>query len=208
MRKTLIILAAIILLMPLSASAYEGRGGHKRNKSRKGPKNEFRQAIKSKIQDHRQQQESENKDFRKTMQNPDLSQDQRIVAIKDHRQTRHQENVAFHKQIHQEGLEHISSKLAGNERLTDEQRQTIVNHRETQYQENVTFRDQQNSESMSAIDRILGNTNLTPDERKTQMKEYRGAQKKENQAYRKTQRAENREFRQSFRPNRPNQLME
>ena len=192
MKKTLIILTAVILLLPLDAFAYKG------NKRKQGSNNEFQQEFKSRIQDHRQQQQEKSKDFRKSMETADLDQDQRIAAIKKHRQTQYEENTTFRDQLHKERIGHLSDMLAKSKKLDDTQRQDIINRRETQYQENTAFRDKKHSENISAVDRILGDPNLSPEERKTQMKEFRAEQKKENREYRKTRREENRTFRQSF----------
>ncbi len=191
MKKTLIVLAAIILLLPLRASA-EGRKG--------GRKDEFRQAMRTKAQNHRKQQKAENKDFRKSLKHSDLSQDQKIVAIKGHRETQNEENTDFHGKMHKESVGHITAKLAENDKLTDTQKQEILNHREERYQKNIAFRTQQYEENTRAIDQILGNENLSPAERRTQMKEFRTGQKKGNKERRQARRKENKEFRQSFKP--------
>ena len=62
MNKAIIILAAVIFCLPLDAFAYKG------HKGKQGPKNEFRQEIKSKVQEHRQEQKTQNRDFRKSLE--------------------------------------------------------------------------------------------------------------------------------------------
>lgn len=191
MRRTIAILVAIIFLLPLQASA-KGK--------KHGKNNEFRQTMKEKARDHREQQKAESKDFRKSLKHSALPQDQKVSAIKEHREARHEENTAFQEQMHAEATAHLSEKLANNEKLTDMQKQEILDRREEQYQKNLAFRTGQYEENTQALDRILGNENLSPEERRTQMKEFRVQQKKENKKYRETRREENRDFRQSFKP--------
>lgn len=194
MNKTLLILAIVLLLLPLEASAYKG------NRGKQGPQDGFRQAVKSRAQTHRQEQKAESREFRKSLRNSDLSQDQKVAAIKERRQTQYTENAAFHEQIHTERMDRLSDELSKNEQLTDEQKQSIIGRQEKQYEENVAYQDKQYSEGISAIDRIMGDPNLSPEERETQMEEYRAGQRKKNQERRQAQREKNQAFRKSFRP--------
>lgn len=194
MNKTLILLTAAVLLFPLEALAYKGHRGDR------GLKDEFRQSIKAKIQEHQKQQQAQNKDFRESLKRDDIDQERKVAAIKEHRQTQYEENVAFSGQLHQEIMEHLTRRLQGNTTLTEEQKQKILSRKETQYQDRVAFRNERHRKSMAAVDEIIGNPNLTPEERKIQMKEYRKERKTEGRSYRKEKREENREFRRSFRP--------
>lgn len=188
MKKILTILAVVILLLPLKASAEAREGG------------EWRNARKARAQAYREQQKKENKAFRQSLRGPDMGRDQKIAAIKEHRQTQYGENAAFREQQHQEGVNHLNDKLAQNNKLTDTQKQEILNHVETQYRENIAFRDQQHTENISAVDQILGDLNLSPEERRAEMKKYRAVQKEENKQHRQTQKEENQTFRQSLKP--------
>lgn len=84
MKRTLIVLAALILVLPSQVSA-EGRK-HGRN-------NNFRQATKSKVEAHRETQKAENKNFRESVKSSDMPQDQRLTAVKEHRETQRGENI-------------------------------------------------------------------------------------------------------------------
>jgi hypothetical protein len=190
MRKTITMMVAALLLLPLQASA-EGR--------KHGKNNEFQQAVKSKVQAHREQQKAENKDFKKSMKDSDMARDQKVDTMKDHRETQYEENVALQEQIHKEKIDHLEDKLSKNEKLTDAQKQEIIDRRETQYQENTTFRAEQYDENMRAMDQILGNEELSVKERKIQMKEFRAGQREENKEYHQAKQEENKDFRKSFK---------
>ncbi|MDP2653438.1 MAG: hypothetical protein Q8Q08_05335 [Candidatus Omnitrophota bacterium] len=182
--KTVLIQLVILALTAVPALA--GPGG---KESRQGQKEEFKA--------HREQQRSENQAFRQSIQ--DLSPQERAKAIADHRSTQYQENKTFRGQKYQEHKARLQEKLAGNEKLTDAQRQDILNHYEQQYQENTSFRDQQHQENMSFLNSIAGNSGLTPEQIKDQMRAHFQAQRQENQTYRKQQREENKSRRGQMR---------
>lgn len=141
MNKTLILIAVLLLVLPLEASA------DKEHKGKKGPRNEFRQAVKSRIQDHHQQQKAENKDFQKSLKNSDLAQDQRVAAIKDHRETQYEENITFRERQHRERLRTME-RILGDENLSPEESRTqMKEYRAGQKEENQEHRKARREEN-------------------------------------------------------------
>ena len=181
--RIFLILAVLAWALPTSAFA----AGPERGQMRQ----ENRDAIKA----HREQQKSENKDFRQSIK--DLPPDQKISATVDHRNTQYQENVDFRTKLHTDNVAKLQERLNANTKLTADQKQEILNDAEQRFQENKSYADQEHQENMEFLQNLAGQ-NLTPEELKAKLKEHREAEKAEHQQHRQTRKEERKSMREQF----------
>ena len=186
MKNTIITLALVLLLaVPVLVKAEEGQG------------KAFRRGQRQKVQQHRQEQRKENKEFRAGLK--DVKPEERKSAMATHRETKYKENAAFREQIHNENMTFLRNKLANNKKLTDAQKTELVNFFESQYQENSSYRQQRHNENVAFFEKIANDPNLTQEQKKEAIKAHRQEEKAEYAKIKEEQRAKRRAEREKIR---------
>lgn len=178
MNHKAVVTALILLAFAVTPAIAEE--GKKREGRRRNPE------MKQKVQEHRRQQQGENKEFRKGLK--DMPKEERGAAVKQHREKQYSENREFREGIHAERRARFEEKLSNNKRLSQEEKQELLRFLDEQHQERGEFRDKQHEENMSFIDEISSYENR--EERRNAMKAFRQKQQEENKAFRESQRSE------------------
>ncbi len=100
----------------------------------------FRQEQVEKEQEQYQLLQGENKALREDSK--EKTPEEKAGVIEAHRRTQFQENRDFNAHMHQENMDFLKSRLAGNAKLTDAEKTELIDFFENQYQEDVSFSEQ------------------------------------------------------------------
>ena len=148
----------IIILVLLTHPAFAERTDKK-----------FRHRQKNERKAFWSQQKSENRDFKRRLNN--IPPEERASEIAKHRETQFNENRAFREKLHVENMALLKEKLAKNKKLTDAEKTDLINFTENQYRETLSFRDQQHAEDMAFFERIANDSVMTQEQKKQAIKD-------------------------------------
>ena len=190
MQKTILLLAAILLLATPQANA----------KGRSGPGPGGPGLNRNPWREHAQQQRRENQAFRESVQG--LSPQERAEAAISHRNNQHKENMAFGEDRHQENISKVKERLDQNPHMTAAEKDEVLDFLKQQHQDRTAHWSDQHAENMGVLQRIAS-SDMNADEAKGLLKDHFRAQREENRAFRHNRkdvsRAKRREIRERTR---------
>lgn len=190
MKKTMIFLFGFACLAP--SGFLRADPGQKRD-----DREAFRTQQKAAWENHRQQQQSENKTFRDGLQGK--SPEEKKAAVKDHREIQHKENAAFAAEQTEKRRAFLTQRLAANTKLTDTQKADLMAFHENQWKENDAYRETRYQESIAFFEKIAADGSLNQEQKKAAIKAHRDEVKAATQAHFEQQKAENKAKRDSLK---------
>lgn len=183
----------LILLMVLSMAFFSGSVWAQKTGGGKA----FKQGQKAKVEQHKMQQKTENKEFRTTLKG--MEPEVKKAAATQHREIQYNENKNFRDKMQQEKKEFVTQKLANNPKLTEDQKNAIASQMDVQHQENQAYRDQQHQQNMIEIQKIMTDKNMPSEQKRAALQASLAKQRSENKDYRNTQKTENQEFKNQMK---------
>ena len=170
-KRTLTVLTFSLFILPAMAFAAD---------------NTFRQQQQQAVQQHMQQQKTENQQFRDSLKG--MTPEQRQAAIAAHRQQQQQENLSFRKDLAANARTNLQTKLAANTKLTQAQKDEILKAFDDNVNARQQFRASQYQENADYLNQLAANTTLTPAQKRADIIQHFSQQRAENKKFAQDQR--------------------
>lgn len=142
----------------------------------------YRRELRAKKQAYRDQKKSEAQAFRESLKLTDKGARQKAMA--DYRAKRAAEDRAFGEKLHQENMAFLKTKLAGNQKLSEGQKNELVNLMESRYQDSVSFREKQQTEGAAFYQKIEADDSVTEGQKESAIRAHKEKQKADYKNFR------------------------